>query len=257
MLSRFRKAKPPTSVQPDAAPAIHVPLQGAEIAAVFYGQRQGGDYYDFHRVSNSRVIFGLLDVAGKRENNRGIVRAAQGTFRDLGKELFSGDSVNEAEAMVALCLELNRSIMQAAGGVRSCPGFIGCYNESLGTVCYINAGHTPGLVRESSGTRLLPATGLPMGLFPYATSDAPITAIEPGAALLLVSRGIVEGQRKREEFGIDRVKEAFQQSSASEAREIGMSILDKVQQYMHTPPTHNDVTALALVRSKDAAARND
>ena len=250
MLSRFKKIKRHPSAQVDTVPAADISLRGAEIAAVFYGQRQGGDYYDFLRVNENRVIFGLLDVAGKRENNRDILRAAQGAFREVGEQLLAGDAVNEADAMVALCLELNRSIMKAAGGVRSCPGFIGCYNELLGTVCYINAGHTPGLVRDNSGTRTLPATGLPMGLFPYATSDAPTTAIEPGAALLLVSRGIVEGQCKREEFGIHRVKDAFQQSSASEAREIGISILDTVQQFMRTPPTHNDVTALALVRSK-------
>jgi phosphoserine phosphatase RsbU/P len=257
MLSRFKKRKrrTPAQIAPaqiETVPAADISLRGADLAAVFYGQRQGGDFYDFHRVSDSRVIFGLLDVAGKRDNNREILLAAQGTFREVGGGLLAGDAVNEADAMVALCLELNRSIMKAAGGVRSCPAFIGCYNEMLGTVCYINAGHTPGLVRDNSGTRMLPATGLPMGLFPYATSDAPTTAIEPGAALLLVSRGIIEGQHKKEEFGIDRVKAVLQDSNAREAREIGRTILDTVQQFMRTPPTHDDVTALALVRSRTA-----
>lgn len=253
MLSRFKKTKRIASAaQVDTDPAAHISLRGAEIAAVFYGQRQGGDFYDFHRVNDSRIIFGLLDVAGKRENNRAILRAAQATFREVGQSLFAAEAVNEADAMVALCLELNRSIMKAAGGVRSCPAFIGAYNEMLGTVCYINAGHTPGVVRDTSGTRLLVATGLPMGLFPYATSDAPTTAIEPGATLLLVSRGIVEGQHKKEEFGIHRVRAALQHSNASQAREVGISILDTVQQFMRTPPTHDDVTALALVRARTA-----
>src|SRR3989442_1000230 len=60
-------------------------LRDAEIAAIFYGQRMGGDFYDFLRVNPSRVLFGLLDVAGRRDQNREILSAAQQTFRALEK----------------------------------------------------------------------------------------------------------------------------------------------------------------------------
>ena len=74
-------------------------------------------------------------------------------------------------------------------------------------------------------------------------------ALRPGASLLLVSRGVVEAAYKREEFGLNRVKEQFQGASGDNAREIATVILDGVQQFAHTLPTHNDVTALALVRA--------
>src|ERR1035438_5006970 len=59
--------------------------------------------------------------------------------------------------------------IRAAAGVRSCSAFLGCYNEELGTICYANAGHTPGLLRDPSGITELPATGLPLGLFSAST----------------------------------------------------------------------------------------
>jgi len=90
------------------------------------------------------VLFGLLDLAGRREDTREILIAAQDTFRTRGYQLFAVEDFNEAEAMIGLCLEINRTILQFAAGVRSCPAFLGCYNEDLGTVCYSNAGHTPG-----------------------------------------------------------------------------------------------------------------
>ena len=62
-----------------------------------------------------------------------------------------------------------------------------------GIVCYFNAGHTPGLVRDRSGCSELPATELPLGLFSHVACEAPMVALEPGATLLLVSRGVVEG----------------------------------------------------------------
>jgi phosphoserine phosphatase RsbU/P len=222
-------------------------LADAELAAIYYGHRMGGDFYDFLRVSPNRVIFGLLDIAGRHEENSGVVAAAQHTFRTEAPRLFDGEDINEADAMIQLCLQLNRTILQA-GGVRSCPAFAGCYNEDLGTVSYFNAGHTPGLLRHGTGVTELGATGLPLGLFSHATCDAPMVALEPKAALLLVSRGIVEGKCKSDEFGLERVKDGVQRTKATSAKELCVSVLDNVQQFMCTAPTHNDVTALALLR---------
>jgi hypothetical protein len=38
-----------------------------------------------------------------------------------------------------------------------------------------------------------------------------------------------------------------------QARENSVSVLDQVRQFMHTAPTHDDVTTLALVRNSYAA----
>jgi serine phosphatase RsbU (regulator of sigma subunit) len=224
-------------------------LHGAELASVYYGHRMAGDFYDFIRVSPNRVLFGLLDAAGGLEETRAIVSAAQHAFRTAGAELLARSDINEANAMMELCLQLNQAILNVAGGVRPCPAFAGCYDESVGVVCYFNAGHTPGLLRDHSGVSELPATGLPLGLFSLMTSDAPMVALEPGAALLLASRGIVEAKCKAEEFGLQRVKEVLQQSTAASAKELCVSVLDQVQQFMCAAPTHNDVTALALARN--------
>lgn len=239
-------ASPPAPYEPVGA---DVPkLKGAEIAAVYYGQRQAGDFYDFVRVHPERVLFGLLDVAGSLNDTRTILSRAQNTFRTAGASLFAADNVNEADAMVELCLQLNRTVLDAAQGVHACPAFAGCYNESLGIMCYFNAGHTPGLVRDTAGTSELPATGLPLGLFSHATCDAPMVALAPSAALLLASRGVVEGKRHGDEFGLDRLKESFRRSQRTVAKEICVSVLDGVRQFMGTAPTHDDVTTLALVR---------
>src|SRR3979409_1064007 len=108
-------------------------IDGAEMAVVFYGQRVAGDFYDALRVSPERILFGLLDVAGRREDNRGILSAAQKTFRDLGTSLFAKPDSNESEAMTELCILLNRGILEAAGGVRYCAPFLWCVHDTPGT----------------------------------------------------------------------------------------------------------------------------
>ena len=224
-------------------------LRGAELASVYYDRRTAGDFYEFIRVGPNRVLFGLLDAAGGLRETRAIVSAAQHTFRTAGAKLFARRDTNAADAMMELCMQLNQAVLKAADGVCSCPAFAGCYDESLGIVCYCNAGHTPGLLRDRAGVSELPATGLPLGLFSHMISDAPMAVLEPGAVLLLASRGIVEAKCKAEEFGLQRVKDVLQQSKAAGAKELCMSVLDRVQQFMRTAPKHDDVTALALARN--------
>jgi phosphoserine phosphatase RsbU/P len=245
----------PEELPPLEAAASGFPkIVGAEIAATTYGNRVAGDFYDSLRVGTERVLFGLLDVAGRRETNQAILTAAQEIFRTLGTELFSPGDINEAEAMNALCLRLNRGLMEAAAGVHACPAFIGCYHEKFGTLCYTNAGHTPGLLRDRSGITELAPTGLPLGLFSHATCDAPTVGLEKGAVLLLVSRGVVEGKCKDDkaedmEFGLERVKERLGNEASLTAQGISGSILHSVGEFTCEPLVPDDMTALALVRT--------
>jgi serine phosphatase RsbU (regulator of sigma subunit) len=229
-------------------------IEGAEIAATTYGKRAAGDFYDSLRVSSERILFGLLDVAGRRETNQTILTVAQTIFRDFGTEVFSPADINESEAMTTLCLRLNRGLMEAALGVHSCPAFIGCYHERLGTLCYTNAGHTPGLLRDKSGIVELASTGLPLGLFSHATCEAPTVALDRGAALVLVSRGVVEGRAKNhhsdaEEFGLERVKDRLQADLSINASALCASILNNVGDFTGEPLVPDDMTALAFVRT--------
>ena len=178
-----------------------------------------------------------------------IVSAAQSTFRTCGQELLNKDDANEADAMIEICVQMNRAILKAAERVCPCAAFAGCYNETLGTVCYVNAGHTPALLRDRAGIIELGATGLPLGLFSHSAADASIVALEPGAALLLVSRGLVEANREEKEFGLAQVKELLLSASARTAEEICAGLLAQVQQFLAPNSAEIDVALLALVRS--------
>jgi len=251
-LFRFRVPEPVPSAEP--VPAEFPKIEGAEIAATTYGARVAGDFYDALRVGPERILFGLLDVAGRRENNQPILAAATKIFRSIGTELFAGGDINESDAMVKLCLDLNRGVMEAAAGVHACPAFIGCYHERFGTLCYTSAGHTPGLLRDSTSITELASTGLPLGLFSHATCEAPTVALEKGAVLLLVSRGVVEGKCRDDktedvEFGLERVKERLLADLSTSAPALCGSILNTVGEFTCEPLVPDDMTAMCLVRT--------
>ena len=246
-LFRSEKSVPASLLHPLRAEAPKLLM--AELASAYHGRRMAGDFYDFVRVSPHRVLFGLLDAAGDLTQTRAVLSAAQNTFRTTGPKLLAHTEINTADAMMELCLELNQALLKAAQGVCSCPTFAGCYDETVGVVCYFNAGHTPGLVRDHAGVRELPATSLPLGLFSHMLPDARMVALEAGAALLLSSRGIVEGRRKSQEFGLEGVKTVLQQSPSISAKELCESVLKQLHHFMRTAPTHDDATVLALARS--------
>ena len=154
--------KPLPSVMPD--------LQTANLAALYRAARTGGDFFDFELL-HGRLVFLLIDIAGKRDEALDIAAAVQETFHAGAGELFRPSALNEADALTDLTIRLNRRVMEAADGVRCAPAFIGSYDEDLGTVFYINAGHTPALLKDAQDVQLLESNGLPLGLFSHATHD--------------------------------------------------------------------------------------
>jgi serine phosphatase RsbU (regulator of sigma subunit) len=244
---------------PDPVPAaepvatVFPAIEGADIAAVFVGKRVAGDFYDSLRVGPERVLFGLLDVAGRGDENRSILAVAQQIFRNAGLELFSHPDMNESDAMTELSLRINRGLIDNSKTVHPCPAFIACYHEKFGTLCYTNAGHTPGLLRDHSGIAELASTGLPLGLFSHATCDAPTVGMEKSASLLLVSRGVVNCPGHHgppgEGFDLEHVKQLFQAAPASGAADLCATVLNAADAFGGDAPRCDDRTALALVRT--------
>jgi serine phosphatase RsbU (regulator of sigma subunit) len=239
-------------------PTLVPELGHSSISALYRAARVGGDFYDFLVTDSGRLVFLLLDVAGKREEALDISAAVQERLHPLSAELFRDHDVNEADALPTLLIELNRVILQAAGGVRCAPAFLGCYQEEFGTLAYINAGHTPALLKDHTGVTHLEANGFPLGLFSHATHDARITAIPPGSALLLVSRGLVESKAGSKEYGLERLTECVSGISFRNAEDLCSQVLSAVKTFTESSwrrkETENDVTTLALVRAERASA---
>jgi len=251
LLAMKQTAANPEKILPWEDP-VHAEIpqvRDGELGAVYYGQRRSGDFYDFSRCNGERLLFGLFDVAGKLEQARPIMVAMQKELRNLSAELLSDPASNEMEAMTELWIRLNREIIKAAGGVHQCSAFIACYNEHLKTLAYVNAGHTPGLMRDGGHIAELGATALPLGLFSHAVPEPGMVALGPGHLVLLISRGVVEARRRGDEFGLEGVKKYMQELGFQSARETCLGLLSRVQQFMGTAPTHDDVTTVSLART--------
>ena len=234
-------------VQP--APTLVPTLPGVDIAALYRGARMGGDFFDFLVTPCGRLVFLLLDVAGKRVEALEIATAVQELFRKQTPELFRSDDTNQSDALTDLGILVNREILRAAGGVRHAPAFLGSFHPKLGMLSYVNAGHTPALLKDGTGVTLLQANGIPLGLFSHATHDAGVAVVEPGAAVLLVSKGLVESRSGSKEFGLQRATQVLLGQEFQHAQEICSAILQAVESFSRNGVPENDTTALALLRA--------
>ena len=266
-----RTAAPVALRQP--APSLPPKLQSSDLAALYRAARVGGDFFEFVLAGEGRLVFVLLDIAGRRDQALDIAAQVQETLRGSVPKLFGESDLNEADAVTELVHLLNSRILTAAGGVRCAAGFVGCYNEALGIVAYINAGHVPALLREDGNISVLEASGLPLGLFSHATHDAQMCVIPEGGALLLASRGLVEVKAGSEEFGVDHLKASLKAAPCNgDARELCSSILRSVSEFVEQNKRRrflgliggqangdgdalgeNDITTVALLRKHSKA----
>ncbi len=251
---------PMNAAVPTPRPVKLPQLEDLDIKARYYADRCGGDFFDAV-ATGSRVIFLLTDIAGRQPEAHAIVAEVQDTFRTRTEELFGPPDANESEGIATLAHDVNRSLIEAAHGVRFAPAFLGCFNLTLGVLTYHNAGRLVAVFDDGQGVRVLESGGIPLGLFTHSTYEPAVLAFEPHAKLLLVTKGVTESRRGAATFGIERVTDLLQNSKTDSASKICEIVLQEAYGFRNHPwsrvydflhprkrSCNDDLTAVALVR---------
>ncbi|HTD95868.1 MAG TPA: SpoIIE family protein phosphatase [Edaphobacter sp.] len=240
------------------------PLRGLDLKARYHSSRTGGDFFDVLSVG-CHVVFLLTDIAGEWGEARGLAVEMQETFRRRVPELLGSPDRNVAEEVAKLTHEINLRLIQAAHGVHYAPTFLGCYDVTLGILTYVNAGGQTAVFRDREGTRVLGNISIPLGLFTHLTYEPAVQVFEPGARLMVVTKGILESRRGRSLFGVERVTRLLRSWKTDSADEIcqamvraahgfkGPSWYSLLHLHFGRQGVVEDMTALALVRPLDEA----
>jgi serine phosphatase RsbU (regulator of sigma subunit) len=231
------------------------PIEGVDFDAHYYDDRIGGDFFDAVRVG-TRVLFLLSDIAGKRPQTDTLATAMQQAFRAEAAERFAADNANIMEGTEMLVQAINHALIDTAkDGIRFAPTLVGCYDAPLGLLAYINAGGQTALIHDSDGTRPLPNAYMPLGLTTHLTYEASIQALEPGAMLLAVTKGVTHDLRGKVTFGVPGVTEAFGRTRGKPASGVCQAVLEeahgfeKRRRFSFGRDERDDMTALVVVRS--------
>jgi serine phosphatase RsbU (regulator of sigma subunit) len=160
------------------------PLASYEIETFYQPFRDvGGDYFDVISLPEGRTLIALADVSGKGMAAALLSANIQALVRSM--------SSAGAEPL-ALAKQINQHLCRhTPSGFFATAVFL-LLNRDSGEVTYVNAGHNAPIVFANGVTKLLGATGIPLGLFTDADYEARTASLHPGDALLLFTDGLTD-----------------------------------------------------------------
>ncbi len=204
----------------------------------------GGDYYDFHELGEGRWVFVIADVSGHGTSAAFHMAQLKGIFQSLVlMDLSPSQFVRYANRALAKCLEKKAFVTLT----------VLLLDERYRNIRYVRAGHCPTLfycVNEKK-VSYLGGKGLGLGILRNRDFDHYLVEEEhnfvPGDVLLLYTDGILEAtDPEGEQFGEDRLREAFSELTGLPTEEISQGIIDRVEAHCGAELPHDDYSCLAI-----------
>jgi len=207
---------------------------------VFAARLLSGDFTIFQQ-HGPRVLAAHGDIAGK-----GI--AAGMWFTNLAGLLQSYGQPESDPARIAS--EVNRHLCYLRPVAPFATAFLAQIDCDLGTVNYCNAGHFPPiLLRRDGRTMLLDKGGPLLGAVERAEFVSSCEILEPGDALLAYSDGVLECRNADdEEFGPERLVDAFLRAKQPSAQATLMVLLAWLQDFANGSPVCDDISLTVIQR---------
>jgi sigma-B regulation protein RsbU (phosphoserine phosphatase) len=202
-----------------------------------------GDYFDFHRICETKLSFTMGDVAGKGISAALLMATVQSSFRSQIQ------NCPEDVGTAKLVTELNKQLYNNTAPEKFATFFFGIFDEPSGVLRYTNAGHLPPILLRNNEARLLEVDGMVVGAFPFAKYGESSVQLEPGDLLLLYTDGISEPQNEYGEmYGEERLIELLKKNARQPESVIIHAIMSAVQDWTGSPELQDDMTILIARR---------
>jgi serine phosphatase RsbU (regulator of sigma subunit)/predicted ester cyclase len=219
-------------------------VEGWEISPLYRPAREvGGDFYDFHLLSEGRVGLVVGDATGKGVPAALVMSTTCGMLQAVSQ---ASDSSSSSPGEV-----LKR--VNEALTVRIPPNmFVTCFYAILeprsGHLSYANAGHDLPYVWHNGECEELRARGMPLGLMPSMSYEEKEIDLDVGEGIFFYSDGLVEAHDpKGEMFGFPRLRALV--AEHAEEGSLGESLLEELYSFVGEGwEQEDDITLLTLKR---------
>jgi serine phosphatase RsbU (regulator of sigma subunit) len=233
------------SIQQASLPEEVPKLEAWQISPFYQPAREvGGDFYDFHLLSEGRLGVVVGDATGKGVPAALVMSTTCGMLQLAARAL---GSPSPGEVLEQVNETLFARIPQNM--------FVTCFYANLdpesGTLRYANAGHDlPYLRRVGGDAEELRARGMPLGLMPGMNYEQKEIVLEEGEAALFYSDGLVEAHDAQGEmFGFPRLRALIAEHGEEQA--LGDFLLEELYTFVEEGwEQEDDITLLTLRRSR-------
>jgi serine phosphatase RsbU (regulator of sigma subunit) len=217
-------------------------LEGWQIAPYYQPAREvGGDFYDFHLLSEGRLGLVVGDATGKGVPAALVMASARSMLRAVAQTSNSpGDVLRRVNDALVTDIPSNMFV--------TC--FYAILDPKSATLSYANAGHDlPYLHRGRGEAEELRARGMPLGLMPGMSYEEKEIELDVGEGLFFYSDGLVEAHDpKGEMFGFPRLRALIAEHGG--VHSLGDLLLEELHSFVGDGwKQEDDITLLTLKRS--------
>jgi serine phosphatase RsbU (regulator of sigma subunit) len=231
------------TIQQASLPKEVPTLEGWQLSLYYQPAREvGGDFYDFHLLSEGRLTLVVGDATGK---GGPVALVMSTTCRMLQAVSQTLESSSPGEV-----LERENEVLLAripANMFATC--FYTILDPESGSLLYANAGHDIPYLWHGGDAEELRARGMPLELMPGMSYGEGEVSLREGSCVLFYSDGLVEAHDpKGEMFGFPRLRELV--AEHGEERSLGDLLLEKLYSFVgEGGEQEDDITLLTLRRS--------
>jgi serine phosphatase RsbU (regulator of sigma subunit)/predicted ester cyclase len=229
------------SIQQASLPKEVPELVGWKISPLYRPAREvGGDFYDFHLLSEGKIGLVVGDATGKGVPAALVMSTTCGMLR-LAAQNYSSPG------------EMLQRVNEALFPYIPANMFVTCFYTILdpnsGSLRYANAGHDLPYLHRNGDAEELRARGMPLGLMPGMSYEEKEIVLDVGDGALFYSDGLVEAHDPEGEmFGFPRLQALV--AEHDEERSLGHFLLEKLYSFVGEGwEQEDDITLLSLRRS--------
>src|ERR687890_62473 len=218
-------------------------LAGWEISPLYRPAREvGGDFYDFHLLSEGRLGLVVGDATGKGVPAALVMSTTCGMLQAVSEAL---DSFSPGEVLA----QVNETLVDRIPSNMFVTCFYGVLDPKSATFTYANAGHDLPYLWHGGCAEELRARGMPLGLMPEMSYEQKEMMLEPTDSALLYSDGLVEAHDPKGEMcGFPRLRALV--AKHGEEGALGDLLMEELYSFVGEDwEQEDDITLLTLRRS--------
>jgi serine phosphatase RsbU (regulator of sigma subunit) len=235
------------SIQQSLLPRIRPTVNGLEISGWnLPADATGGDYFDWKKLRDGRVVVTLADVTG-----HGIGPALLASVC----RAYARSSFDTHDDVVTALQRVNQYFGEDLTTGRFATFAAAVCSEDGNRVELLSAGQGPLFVYSSvrDSFEELAAQAIPLGLLPELNTDAPaVLTMQPGDMVVLATDGFFEWENPEgEQFGVARLTQAVREAKHLAPEEIIAELYDAVREFANGTKQMDDLTAVVIKRVAD------
>jgi len=230
------------SIQQASLPKDVPTLEGWQISPYYQPAREvGGDFYDFHLLSEDQLGVVVGDATGKG------VPAALVMSTTCGMLQLAAQALDSSPGEVLQ--RVNETLLSRIPSNMFVTCFYTILDPNSGSLSYANAGHDLPYLHRNGEAEELRARGMPLGLMPGMSYEEKETILEAGESALFYSDGLVEAHDpKGEMFGFPRLRTLVAEHAKGEP--LVDFLMDKLRSFTGDGwEQEDDITLVTLQRS--------